>query len=63
MNVGDRVRLVQPLGIFEIGCEGVIDSIADDGSINVSLDKNKNGSAITPPAVMPPAPHNYYQVI
>lgn len=63
MNEGDRVRLVKSLGLFEAGSEGVVDSITSRGSVNVSLDKDSAGNAITPPAIMPPVTPDYYQNI
>ena len=63
MNTGDRVKVVKSIGLYSTGCEGIVDSVSTDGSVNVSLDKDETGAAISPPEPMPPVPADHYQVI
>ena len=63
MKAGDKVKLVKPVGFYQVGASGVITSMAGKNIANVSLDRSADGSAINPPDPIPPKGIEYFQVI
>lgn len=65
MKAGDRVKLVKSVGFYQVGAIGIITSMAGHNIniANVSIDRDADGSAISPPDPIPPQRIDYFQVI
>lgn len=62
MKIGDRVKLLRAVGIYPAGCKGVVDYVGGDGYLDVSLDENERGNAITPVVPLPPSPKDVFEL-
>jgi hypothetical protein len=60
MITGNRVKLLYAVGVYPAGCKGIIDHVGGDGYIDVSLDENEQGNAISPPVPLPPSPKSTF---
>lgn len=60
MNKGDRVKLLLSVGVYPAGCKGIVEDVGGDGYIDVSLDENEQGNAISPPVPLPPSPKSVF---
>lgn len=63
MKTGDRVKLVQPIGVYSIGCKGTVKHVGNDGYVDVTLDQNEIGVSYPLPKPLPPSNKNKFIVI
>ncbi len=57
----DRVKLLRAVGVYPAGCKGIVKNVGTDGFIDVLLDENEQGHAISPPVPLPPAPKSTFE--
>jgi hypothetical protein len=63
MNVGDRVKLLEEVGVYLGGCKGSVDFVGDDGYVDVTLDEDERGVILDPVVPLPPTEKDKFQVI
>lgn len=59
---GDRVKLTCAVGVYPMGCKGAVEDVGGDGYIDVSLDEDEQGNAISPPVPLPPSPKSAFEL-
>lgn len=62
MFKGNRVKLLRAVGGYPAGCKGIVEHVGTDGCIDVSLDENEKGNAISPPVPLPPSPKSAFEL-